>query len=496
MKRRTVMSAAGLGLGALLGANGKEASAQGQRADETARGGPGVAPRHVIVIGAGISGLAAAQRLRAEGLNVLVLEARDRIGGRVHTSTAWRGPGLDLGASWIHGAGADNPIAQLAQRMGARMASTNSENAEAYDGDGGELSDANALRLESLQRKVSAVIAERERGGRDCSLRALVHDELDYSELGPLEQRMIDFVLNSTYEHEYGGSADHLSSQWFDSGESYEGGELLWLDGYQLLANHLASGLDIKLRHEVTAVSYQEPGGVTVQTQQGAFSAHHVVVTLPLGVLKSGRVTFSPALPAHKLAAIDSLGVGVLNKCCLLFPQSFWNPRLDWLNHLPKQGRAGQWAEWVSFARPTGRPVLMGFNAADFGRKIESWDDTTIVQSAMGALRAMFGAGIPSPVDALVTRWAADPYARGAYSCHVVGSTPGQRDDLASSVNGRLFFAGEATERQYYQTVHGAYQSGLRAAAEVLRLNVGSRGASLRSTALNLGRRSSIQATA
>ncbi len=93
------------------------------------------------------------------------------------------------------------------------------------------------------------------------------------------------------------------------------------------------------------------------------------------------------------------MGVGVLNKCCLLFPHTFWNERIDWLNLLPKQGRAGQWGEWVSFARPTGRPVLMGFNAADFGRKLEALDDKAIVQGAMGALRTMFGPNIPSPVD-------------------------------------------------------------------------------------------------
>ncbi|QDL52765.1 flavin monoamine oxidase family protein [Rhodoferax aquaticus] len=261
---------------------------------------------------------------------------------------------------------------------------------------------------------------------------------------------------------------DQLSAQWFDSGSSYDGDELLFLDGYQVLVKHLAAGVNVKLEHEVTAIVDQGSAGVSVETKQGVFTAARVVVTLPLGVLKSGSVHFQPALPFGKQAAIDGLGVGVLNKCCLLFPQTFWDSEFDWLNYLPKLGQGGQWAEWVSFARPTKRPVLMGFNAADFGTAIEQWDDTAIVQSAVGALQSMFGRDIPAPVDALVTRWASDPYARGAYSCHVLGSTPTQRDDLAKNIHGRLFFAGEATERQHYQTVHGAYQSGLRAAQEVL----------------------------
>lgn len=456
-----------------MGLRAQSAMASGSRAHDQADAASAKGPSKVIVVGAGISGLAAAQRLRKAGLDVVVLEARDRIGGRIHTSTAWRGPAIDIGASWIHGAGVANPVAALAKQMGARLASTRADNAEAYDGEGGELSESANRRLETIQRQVANVISERDRRGEQ-SLKTLVYGELDYSDRPVIEQRMIDFALNSTYEHEYGASADKLSAQWFDSGEAFEGPELMFLDGYQVLSKHLAAGLNVKLKHEVRAINYQGGSGVTVQTSEGEFSAHFVVVTLPLGVLKSGRVSFTPQLPTSKRAAIEGLGVGVLNKCCLLFPQTFWNGRIDWLNQLPKQGRAGQWAEWVSFVRPTGRPVLMGFNAADFGRKIESWDDQAIVQSAMGALRTMFGQSIPSPVDALVTRWATDPYALGAYSCHIVGSTPQQRDDLAYNINGRIFFAGEATERQYYQTVHGAYLSGLRAASEVLRLKVSS----------------------
>ena len=472
MQRRTVMRAAGLGLGTLLASTTQQAFARTRQGEDEAEAATAAAARRVIVVGAGVAGLAAAQRLRSAGHDVLVLEARDRLGGRVFTSTHWRGPGMDLGASWIHGAGPANPIAQLARQIGARLVSTNAERAEAYDGDGGELSDADSRRLEAIRSQVAAALGERDRTGPDRSLKSLVYGELDYDERSAKDQRMIDVVLNSSYEHEYGGATDRLSARWFDSGSAYEGEELLFLDGYQVLVNHLAAGLDIKLKHEVSAISYQGAAGVTVQTNQGVFTAAHVVVTLPLGVLKSGRVSFTPALPTGKRAAIEGLGIGVLNKCCLLFPHTFWNSRLDWLNHLPRQGQAGQWTEWVSFARPTQRPVLMGFNAAEFGRKIEAWDDSTVVQSAMGALRAMFGQDIPTPVDALVTRWDADPFARGAYSCHVLGSSPAQRDDLAKSVNGRLFFAGEATERRHYQTVHGAYQSGLRAAHEVLRLSV------------------------
>ena len=156
-----------------------------------------------------------------------------------------------------------------------------------------------------------------------------------------LEQRIIDFTLNSDYEHEYSGSTDQLSRLWFDDGGAYAGDEAIFLDGYKVITDSLAVGLDIRLRHEVTAVSYGEKEGVTIETSQGVFTASAVIVTLPLGVLKAGNVRFVPPLPAKKQAAINQLGFGVLNKCCLLFPEAFWNTGLDWLQHLPRKiGRA------------------------------------------------------------------------------------------------------------------------------------------------------------
>ncbi|MFF7408959.1 MFS transporter [Streptomyces lydicus] len=194
--------------------------------------------------------------------------------------------------------------------------------------------------------------------------------------------------------------------------------------------------------------------------------ADHVVVTLPLGVLQSGAVTFGPGLPAAKRTAIDKLGMGVLNKCYLRFPKVFW-PDTDWMTYVPGVDKYGQWEQWINITRPTGHPVLLGFNAADFGRTIEGWSDTRIIDSAMGTLRTLFGRDIPAPVGHQITRWASDPYARGSYSYNKIGSTPVMRDHLAAGVDERVHFAGEATHRDSYQTVHGAYLSGIRAAKEV-----------------------------
>jgi monoamine oxidase len=182
--------------------------------------------------------------------------------------------------------------------------------------------------------------------------------------------------------------------------------------------------------------------------------------------LQAGSVRFTPDLPAAKEQAIDKLGMGVLNKCYLRFPEAFWPTDVDWLEYIPDQH--GAWTEWVSLQRVAGLPILLGFNAADQGRAIEEWPDQEIVASAMATLRTIFGEEIPDPLDYQLTRWASDPFAFGSYSYDAVGVSPTTRKTLAKPLQNRLFFAGEATEHNYYGTAHGAYLSGLRAAKEMV----------------------------
>jgi monoamine oxidase len=171
-------------------------------------------------------------------------------------------------------------------------------------------------------------------------------------------------------------------------------------------------------------------------------------------------------LPEDKRNAVSKLGMGVLNKCYLRFEHAFWPEDMDWLEYVP--AKHGEWTEWVSFQRAMKKPILLGFNAANRGAEIEAWSDEQIVTSAMETLKTIFGAAIPQPIDWQITRWATDAFARGSYSFNALGSKPEMRSVLASPLNSQLYFAGEATDKDYFGTAHGAYLSGLRVAKDVL----------------------------
>jgi monoamine oxidase len=424
----------------------------------------GAAKKRILVIGAGLAGLAAARELQKQGHDLVIVEARERIGGRTWTSTKWDDAAVDLGASWIHGVDG-NPLTTIAQQINAQFRLSNYDSAINYDTSGQPFSTQTETRVEELQGKVQDALTQAQQAEKDLSVDAVIATAFKNDNLSADDQRLLNFILNGTIEQEFAGSTQELSAQWYDDAAAFAGDDGIFLQGYRLLVDYLSSGIEIKFGQIVQEIDWSE-AQIRVRTNQTEHLADYVIVTVPLGVLKSENVKFTPALPQANQNAIAQLGMGVLNKCYLRFAQAFWPSDVDWLEYVSAQ--PGEWTEWVSLLRTHNLPVLLGFNAADQGRRIEAWSDDEIIASAMQTLRTIFGDSIPDPLDSQITRWASDPYAFGSYSFNPVGYTPALRKDLAKPLGQKVFFAGEATEPQHFSSAHGAYLSGLRAANEIL----------------------------
>ena len=296
--------------------------------------------RRVLIIGAGISGLAAARQLVSDGREVVVVEGRNRIGGRIWTDRSLGTP-LDLGASWIHGA-TGNPIAKLAAEHDIRTVKTD-ETFAFRDGRGQEMPESD------------------------------IPDWL--TEVSEIEQV-------------FGASSAELNLAAYGETDGYQGAELVFPGGYdQIFAG--MSGVDVRLNEPVVAISYGSDG-VTANTSLGTHQADAVIVTVPLGVLKAKTITFEPPLPQPKRDAIARLGMGVLDKLYLQFDEVFWDRRATWLL-TPETGLArGQFNQWFNMAKYVGEPVLLGFNGAASARALSSLSDDEMVKRALGVLTQIY----------------------------------------------------------------------------------------------------------
>lgn len=449
----------------------------------------------VIVIGAGAAGIAAARKLMDAGKRVIVLEARDRLGGRVWTAE-FSDVALDLGAAWVHGY-ERNPLSERARTAGVTLKPSDTvllgADLALFTQDGRRWTKAER---EVLEEQFDAVMDELENLAEERSSQNLPDISIQQGfelilknttstlsgtagtsaaqskgALWENELHALNYKFNSAIEHEYSGAVEDMSLlNWDEDLTPQQLGEADALPegGWWPILAPAARGLEVRLQHAAARVEY---GGhlvtvtCTVPSGTTAFTAPQVIITLPAGVLKADGVEFVPPLLEAKRAALQKIGVGVLNRLVLKFPRKFW-PETDWLGYVSE--RKGFWAEWLDLSQHTGQPILIAFNAAEYGREVEQLSDAEQVAQALEILRVMFGAEVPQPEIYLITRWASDPFALGSYTYLRPGGFGEDRDALAAPLENKLFFAGEATSREYLSTVHGAWLSGKRAAKEIL----------------------------
>ena len=434
----------------------------------------------VIVIGAGMAGIMAARTLQDAGGNVTILEARDRIGGRTHTDHSL-GTSVDLGAAWIHGPNG-NPLTPLAKQLGIATGYTDFINqsgtaVRAYDDDGTPL---NMEEYSHGQRLAEAAFYKAEASilykppTQAHSLKDWIEHGLPQPETMTHSEKL-GFHYWSLIRTEYGDAADWNMIDW-ELGNKYvklPGGDLLMHGGgFNGLTDHLSTGLDIRLKTAVTKITIT-PTNVNIQTNKERFTADHVIITLPLGVLKSGAIQFDPPLPEEKQQAIQRVGFGNYEKLAMRFDKFYWPREPHRFNYL-SSGEPSLFHAWLNIGHYTDTPIIVAYHAGRRARHINQWSDGELLENTLTTMQRIFGNNgygeIPTPQDYLRTNWQSDPFSSGSYSYDQIGQQPTDRLTLAEPVGHRLFFAGEATHPHFYATVHGAYETGVRAAQEVTKV--------------------------
>lgn len=415
--------------------------------------------KSVIVIGAGAAGLSAAERLAVHGCDVTVLEASDRVGGRIRHLPGFADFHVELGAEEVHGL--ENCLVPLVAAAGAEL--IRHETAHDYIRYDGKL-----------------ISLEAARAGEDLREAFEFVDNVSRFE-GPawtVEQCIVArhlpghawHYLDSRLGVEHGTTLDRLGMRGF---AGYERNWQLREENYTVRQPYvsLLDPLLDKVRDRIrfgAIVSRIEWGGpqALVRLAGGEeMRADAVIFTGSVAVLREAAPEFYPALPAEKREAVQSIGMDGGMKIILKFARRFWPENMYFLHSdtfwpqfwTPGNGREGTAQILTAFVSGT---------RADFLRQLE----VDLVEFALGELDRIFGGRVASGnfEDAYVADWTTEPFVRGLYSFPLAHTEPRHREALAASLGGRLFFAGEATDLEGHSgTVHGAIESGRRAAAEV-----------------------------
>ncbi|KMO37703.1 amine oxidase [Methylobacterium variabile] len=410
----------------------------------------------VVVIGAGAAGLAAAAAIRRGGHSVVVLEARDRIGGRAFTDTALgAGRSFDAGGQYVHWA-ERNPWRAIAQGAGVRTTDDATSAWPVLVKDGTRASEAERRQRRAGFGRVSALLDHPALPDRSVAQAVAGEDEAARAAATGLTRLTL------------GEEPDRVSCADYDQLWS---GDDIWVDGYgALVAGHYAD-LPVHLTTPVTALDWSGPG-VAVETARGILRAACAVVTVPVGVLAAGMLRITPALPAATADAVAGLGMGAYTKIGLaLDPDRLPGP--DLRNQdlrdavILRSGTPGLTAYLEM--QPFGKPLAVLHCGGDGARALCEAGEAAAVAAATDHLANVFGTGIRAAVSAgRLAGWWTDPFARGSYSIARPGHLAA-REALRVPVGERVFFAGEAAAGGGAMTVGGATLDGERAAAAVLR---------------------------
>ncbi|MGH7022284.1 MAG: flavin monoamine oxidase family protein [Caulobacteraceae bacterium] len=400
----------------------------------------------IAIVGAGAAGLAAARRLRGEPLEVVLLEARDRVGGRAWTIAPRPGMALDAGCEWLHSA-TRNVFAPLIEAKGLTLDRTPAHWVRRTSRVGLGAEDSRAFGEAYARLDVRL---------EEAAARGVDAPASDFLEPGGRWNGLLNAV-SSWYN---GAEWDGVSVLDYAAYED-TGGNWRVRQGYGAAIASVAGPVDPMLDCSVEAIDHgRAPIGLT--TAKGTLTARAAIVSIPTNLLARGAIRFTPPLPA-KVEAAAGVPLGLADKAFL----AVRNPELLSVEG-HAFGRADRAATASYFLRPVGLPYVEAYFGGHLAADLEREGPGALTAFAIDELGALLGSEVRRALTPLAeTAWTADPFARGAYS-HALPGHAGDRAVLAAPVDGRLFFAGEATHPSFFSTAHGAWETGVRAAEEAL----------------------------
>ncbi|TRY99866.1 hypothetical protein DNTS_016962 [Danionella cerebrum] len=495
-----------------------------EQLDTTARMSSEMECAKVVVIGSGFAGLAAASKLVEAGFkDVLVLEAKERLGGRVHTTKPFTENVIEVGANWIHGQ-KGNPLFKIAKEENLlsegpwackNMCRPGSVSPRDYffREDGKLVSKALVDQVCARFSKLTEKAFDDEIGGKYRKLTLGAYLDGTFGNTSEDGQQVYEWCKRLECTDEACSSLYEISASQLSNYTELEGGffNTLGPGGYRAVLDVLLRDLPQESIHcnaVVKTIEWdlvkesdcdEENHPVQIICENGQrFEADHVIVTVSLGALKEkARTMFKPPLPEKKLSAIENLGFGLVDKIFLFFEKSFWPEDCAGVQLVWKEGpedknvydallEGDAWKQtW--FKKITGfdtvarhPTALCGWITGREAMYMETLQDREITDICVGLLRASTGWSVPDVSKTLISRWGSDPQVRGSYTFvpdgvdgvkehNALASPLPPKDRSRGRMNLQVLFAGEATHANFYTTTHGAYMSGVREAERLIR---------------------------
>ena len=436
----------------------------------------------VVIIGAGPAGIAAAMELKRARptISMAILEARNRIGGRVFTDkhTFKDEVVADIGAEWIHAYGRTNPLYKLHRQLQTPEDQRGDQIFEfftpsitgCYDIRGSIVPRQICRQAQHTFKKLFSPKYNRTLDEKDISVRDMIRPEYEKIPNGLLKQ-LVDAMLVDREEHEAADLESISARQTFfdDSAgddEEDKGDDMALVRGYGTLIKRIAkkSNLTIELNSIVTKVSVEDSDSVEISTRAGrTIESKFVLITVPLGCLKKGSIEFMPALPPWKIDAINAMGFGDTDKIILQFEHVFWDRTLTTFYI------AGSSFPFAICAPK--KKILVFMVGGSRARRMEATNDQTTIETILTDLKAAFPRKTIKLVRSRISRWTQDIFAYGSYSYYALNTNIKTFEALAKQCcNDRLFWAGEHTSTG--GSVHTAFATGQREAKNLLRFLV------------------------